>query len=160
MKAKYARLVVSMVVAALLLMQGTAAVAQDDAATWDSLNEAQREVLQPYADTWSTLSPERRARLAQGAARQAGRAKADAAPEREISDAEAARACVAFCQRNELDPEEVRTQLLALKKGGAMATVGAAAAADAHTPQVMTTLDELEGSSLDMVRGLNVVCTT
>ncbi len=55
-------------VATVLLISGVA-MAQDDEVNWNSLTEAQQQVLGPMAENWESLPIERRARLVEGAKR-------------------------------------------------------------------------------------------
>jgi len=64
MKAKY----LLPAVATVLLISGVA-MAQDDEVNWNSLTEAQQQVLGPVAENWDSLPIERRARLVEGAKR-------------------------------------------------------------------------------------------
>jgi len=61
MKAKY----LLPAVATVLLISGVA-MAQDDEVNWNSLTEAQQQVLGPVAENWDSLPIERRARLVEG----------------------------------------------------------------------------------------------
>ncbi|NOX68196.1 MAG: DUF3106 domain-containing protein, partial [Gammaproteobacteria bacterium] len=54
-------------VATMFLAMASPALAQEQATAWQNLSEAQQKILQPYADDWATISPQRQTRLAAGA---------------------------------------------------------------------------------------------
>ncbi|MEE8221746.1 MAG: DUF3106 domain-containing protein, partial [Woeseiaceae bacterium] len=63
--------------ALLLLAISGVSLAQDEHTSWESLSEEQQRVLGPYADSWSTFTPERQARLSAGAKRWTGMSRGD-----------------------------------------------------------------------------------
>ena len=77
MKAKW---IVSIGALLLLAISGVS-LAQDEHTSWESLSEEQQRVLGPYADSWSTFTPERQARLSAGAQRWTGMSRRDEKPQ-------------------------------------------------------------------------------